>query len=156
MQAWAALRGGILRMMTKSPAIGAVVVVGGALFIAAFAAVASANWTSAKPARNLTLVYVGADNCAPCEMWQRNQGAAFRDSPEFHRLAYREVKSPNLFDVLKDNNWPEELRAYRQAIGEGAGVPLWLVIADDQIVMQSYGLTQWQEAVLPKIKSLLR
>ena len=51
--------------------------------------------------------------------------------PEFHRLAYREVKSPNLFDVLKDNNWPEELRGYRQAIGDGAGVPLWLVIADD-------------------------
>jgi hypothetical protein len=105
-------------MQTKSPAIRAVVVASGALFIAAFVALTFANWTSAKPVRNLTLVYVGADNCAPCEIWQRNQGTAFRDSPEFHRLAYREVKSPNLFDALKDNSWPEELRGYRQVTTE--------------------------------------
>jgi hypothetical protein len=65
-------------------------------------------------------------------------------------LAYREVKSPSLFDVLKDENWPEYLRVYRQAISQGAGVPLWLVIADDQHVMGSFGLTQWSEVVLPK------
>ena len=143
-------------MPNKSRTIRAFAVACGALLIAAFVAATVGNWTLAKPVKNLTLVYVGADNCAPCEIWQRNQGAAFRDSPEFHRLAYREVKSPNLLDVLKDKNWPEELRGYRQAIGEGAGVPLWLVIADDQIVMQSSGLTQWQEMVLPKLKSLLR
>ena len=143
-------------MPPKSTVIGAVAVASGALFIAAYVVLTFANWTSAKPVKNLTLVYIGADNCAPCEIWQRNQGTAFRDSPEFHHLAYREVKSPNLFDVLKDDNWPEELRGYRQAIDEGAGVPLWLVIADDQIVMQRSGLAQWQEMVLPKIKSLLR
>jgi hypothetical protein len=143
-------------MLTKSTAIRAVVAASGALFITAFVALTFANWNSTKPVRNLTVVYVGADNCAPCEIWQRNQGTAFRNSAEFHRLAYREVKSPNLFDVLNDDNWPEELRGYRQGIGDGAGVPLWLVIADDQIVMQSSGLTQWQEMVLPKIKSLLR
>jgi len=143
-------------MLTKSTAIRAVVAACGVLLTTAFAVSTFANWSSAKPVKNLTIVYVGADNCAPCEIWQRNQGTAFRDSPEFYRLSYREVKSPNLFDVLKDKNWPEELRGYRGAISEGAGVPLWLVIADDQIVMQSSGLTQWQETVLPKIKSLLR
>ena len=102
------------------------------------------------------LVYVGAENCAPCDIWQRGQGTAFRGSTEFRHMAYREVKSPSLLDVLKDENWPEDLRVYRQAISQGAGVPLWLVIADDQLVMQGFGLTQWQGAVLPKIKSLLR
>jgi hypothetical protein len=70
-------------------------------------------------------------------------------------LAYREVKSPSRFDVLKHENWPEDLRVHRQAITQGAGSPLWLVIADDHHVMQSFGLAQWQEAVLPKIRSLL-
>jgi hypothetical protein len=106
--------------------------------------------------RTLTLVYVGAKNCAPCEIWQQNQGIALRDSKKFRRLTYREVKSPSLFDVLKDEYWAEDLRIYRQAIKREAGLPLWLVIADGQLVMQSFGLTQWQEAVLPKIKSLLR
>lgn len=143
-------------MLTKSRASRVVMLTGGALFVAACVALTFANWTSAASIKNLTLVYVGAENCPPCQIWQRNQEAAFRDSPEFHRLAYREVKSPNLFDVLDDDNWPEELRIYRQAIPQGAGVPLWLVIADDKIVMQGSGLTQWQEVVLPKIKSLLR
>ena len=111
---------------------------------------------SVKIQKHVTLVYVGAENCAPCDIWQRNQGTAFRDSSEFHRLTYREVKSPSLLDVMKDDNWPEDLRAYRQTIGQHAGVPLWLVIADDRLVLQGFGATQWQTAVLPKIKSLLR
>lgn len=121
-----------------------------------FIALALANWTPEKSAKNVTLVYVGAEDCAPCGIWQRNQGTAFRDSSEFSRLTYREVKSPTLFDVLKDDNWPAELRVYRQAIGRGTGVPLWLVIADEKIVMQRSGLAQWQETVLPKVMSLLR
>lgn len=109
----------------------------------------------AQPAKNVTLVYVGAENCAPCEEWQRHQGDAFRRSAEFSRLTYRELESPSLLDVLKDDNWPEDLRSYRRAIGGGAGVPLWLVIADDRLVMQGFGARQWQEKVLPKIRSLL-
>jgi hypothetical protein len=99
---------------------------------------------------------VGNPNCAPCEIWQQNQGIALRDSKKFRRLTYREVKSPSLSDVLKDEYWAEDLRIYCQGIKREAGLPLWLVIADGQLVMQSFGLTQWQEAVLPKIKSLLR
>jgi hypothetical protein len=142
-------------MLTKLPASRAVVIAGGCLFIAAVIGSPLANLTAAKSVKNVTLVYVGAENCAPCNIWQLNQRTAFRESPEFYRLAYREVKSSSLFDVLKDENWPEDLRVYRQSISQQAGVPLWLVVADDQIVMQSSGLTQWQEAVLPKIKSLL-
>lgn len=114
------------------------------------------NLTTTKAAKKLTLVYVGAENCAPCENWQHNQGIAFRNSVEFQRLAFREVKSPSVFDVLHDNYWPEDLRPYRQSISRSAGVPLWLVIADDQLVMQGAGISQWQESVFPKIKSLTR
>lgn len=114
------------------------------------------NLTTTKAAKKITLVYVGAENCVPCDSWQRDQGIAFRNSAEFKRLAYREVKSPNLFDILHDNYWPEDLRLYRQAISRSAGVPLWLVIADDQLVMQRAGVSQWQESVFPKIRSLTR
>lgn len=126
------------------------------VFAGVVIALFAATWTPAKSAKQVTLVYVGAENCAPCEIWQQKQGIGLRDSKKFRRLTYREVKSPSLFDVLKDEYWAEDLRIYRQAIKREAGVPLWLVIADDQLVMQGSGLTQWREAVLPKIKSLLR
>jgi hypothetical protein len=138
-------------MHKKLPASRAVMMTVAALVLVALTL---ANSATTKAAKKITLVYVGAENCAPCDSWQRNQSIAFRNSAEFQRLAYREVKSPNLFSVLHDDYWPEDLRLYRQAISQGAGVPLWLVIADDQLVMHRAGLSQWQESVFPKIKSL--
>ena len=144
-------------MLTRLSAGRASIIAGGVIFIIVviFEIMKMISPPAVKSQRHVTLVYVGAENCAPCDTWQRNQGTAFRDSAEFHRLAYREVKSPSLLDVLKDENWPEDLRAYRQTIGQHAGVPLWLVIADNRLVLQGSGASQWQNAVLPKIKSLL-
>src|SRR5262245_20567391 len=105
---------------------------------------------------DFTLLYVGADDCAPCRTWQQGAGAAFRSSAEFARVSYREVRSPTLLDALKDEYWPEDLRLYRGHLGRGAGVPLWLVIADDHLVEQGFGTSQWHATVLPKLKSLLR
>ena len=144
-------------MLTRLSAWRASVILGGVLFVivVTLEIMKMISPPSVKIQKHVTLVYVGAENCAPCDVWQRNQGTAFRYSAEFHRLAYREVKSPSLLDVLKDDHWPEDLRVYRQAIGDHAGVPLWLVIADDRLVLQGSGATQWQNMVLPKIKSLL-
>lgn len=116
----------------------------------------AARWAPEAAAKGVTLVYVGAEDCAPCGIWQRNQRAAFHGSAEFSRLVFHEVKSPTLFGVLNDDNWPAELQRYRQAIQKGTGVPLWLVIVGDKIVMQRSGLSQWDEAIVPKLKSLLR
>jgi hypothetical protein len=106
--------------------------------------------------QEITLLYVGAEDCAPCRAWQRGDGAAFRASPEFARVTYREVKAAALFDVLKDEHWPDDLKSYRARLERKAGVPLWLIVSDGRIVEQRFGASQWQEAVLPKLRSLLR
>ena len=139
-------------MLKKMPGRRAVITT--VLALALLVTLTLVDRTATRAATKVTLVYVGADNCAPCDSWQRNQATTFRDSKEFGRLEYREVKSPNLFDVLKDDYWPDDLRIYRQAIDQRAGVPLWLVIADDQLILQRSGLSQWQDAILPKIRSL--
>ncbi len=104
----------------------------------------------------VTLLYVGADDCAPCRSWQRGAGLAFRASPEFSRVSFREVKSPTVLDLLADRFWPDDLRKYRSRLARDAGVPLWFVIADDEIVEQCFGESEWGSAVLPKLKSLLQ
>jgi hypothetical protein len=101
------------------------------------------------------LLYIGAQDCAPCRTWQNGDGMRFRSSAEFARVAYREVKSATLFDILKDDHWPEDLRPYRDRLGPGAGVPMWLIVDGDQIVSREYGASRWRAAVLPKIRSLL-
>ena len=126
----------------------------------AIAAVAGLQWIDrpAKPAHasDVMLLYVGADDCAPCRAWREGEGAAFFASAEFARLSYREVKSPHLLDVLNDENWPDELRIHRSRLRRSDGVPLWLVISDHEIVEQRFGATEWRASILPKIKSLLR
>jgi hypothetical protein len=106
--------------------------------------------------RDITLLYVGAEDCAPCRKWQREDGALFQAAAEFRRITYREVKSPALFDLLKDEHWPVDLRLFRERLSPGMGVPLWLIVADGEIVEQQSGASRWQAAVLPRIRSLLR
>ena len=113
-----------------------------------------ANLLVKKPER-LMLVYVGADDCAPCRIWKREQ-APMLQSPPFAQLVYREVKSSSVLHLLEDEYWPDDLRSLRGRLDSGAGVPLWLVIADDVIVVRAHGASQWQETILPKLRSLLR
>jgi len=131
-----------------------------AIGFAVAVAAAAVAWTSSAPspavAREVTLLYVGADDCAPCRAWQRDDAPAFRTAPEFARVAYREVKAPSVLDLLKDEYWPDDLRRHRERLGRGVAVPLWLVVADAVVVEQAFGARQWREAVLPRLRSLVR
>ena len=130
----------------------------GAGIAVAIAAVAVWAGHVAKPAghSDIMLLYVGAEDCAPCRGWQNGDGAAFLASAHFPRIRYREVKSAYLHDVLKDENWPDEIRNFRSGLKHSDGVPLWLVIADREIVQRGFGPAEWRASILPKIKSLLR
>lgn len=128
--------------------------------VIAVAAIAATVWASpaARHARDaqIMLLYVGADDCAPCRAWQNGEGATFLASADFPRITYREVKSRHLRDVLKDENWPEEIRSFRGSLRRSDGVPLWLVISNNEILEQRFGAAAWRASILPKIESLLR
>jgi len=128
--------------------------------LAAVAAIAVA-WLAVPartPARtaDVLLIYVGAEDCAPCRAWQKGDGADFRKSAEFSRVSYREVKSPHLRDVLNDEHWPEEIRAYRSRLKRSDGVPLWLIVSGDTVVALLFGAAAWHSDVLPALRSYLR
>lgn len=128
--------------------------------LAAVAAVAAALLVEqAKPpmgAADLLLIYVGAEDCAPCRAWQNGEGVDFRKSIEFARVRYREVKSPRLHDLLSDAYWPEELRTYRSRLKPSDGVPLWLIVAGNVVVAQHFGAQSWHSGILPALRSHLR
>ena len=130
----------------------------GAVIVIAATAVTLWAGHAGRPARDadVMLLYVGAEDCAPCRAWQNGEGAAFLASEDFPRITYREVKSPHLHDILKDENWPDEVRRYRDGLRRSDGVPLWLVVADRKIVEQRFGAAEWRASVLPRITSLLR
>ena len=139
----------------RSPGKG-IAPIAAAIMIAA-ATMAAANRHAARGhSAVVMLLYVGADDCAPCRVWRGGDGAAFLASTEFAGITYREIRSPHLEDVLTDTNWPEDLRDYRSRIRRSDGVPLWLIIADHAVVDQQFGTAAWQERVLPALRSYLR
>ena len=111
---------------------------------------------AALPAGSVTLLYVGAEDCAPCRNWKRGDGAAFRASALFAKLAYREVNAPELHDLMADANWPADLRRYRTRLAIGTPVPAWLIIVAGEVAMQEAGPRRWRRAVLPRLESSLR
>lgn len=129
----------------------------GAIVVIAAVTMVTWSWYLARePRPAITLLYVGAEDCAPCRAWRKGDGAAFRTSAEFARITYREVSSPHLEEVLNDASWPEDIRDYRDHIRRSDGVPLWLVIADHAVVEQQFGTAAWQQRILPTVKSYLR
>lgn len=123
---------------------------------AAMAAIAATLSHAPAHAADVKLVYVGAEDCAPCRAWQNKDGAAFRQSAEFSRITYIEVKARHLHDVLKDENWPEQIRGLRSHLKKSDGVPLWLVVSNDEVVEQRFGAAAWHVEILPAIRARLR
>jgi len=132
--------------------LGSVAIVIGALAIAALVA----RRTPRDPPGNVTLIYVGADDCAPCRSWHNDGRVKFIASSYFARIIYREVTAPHLEDVLKDEYWPEDLRAYRDLLHRDDGVPLWLILSDGKLIERRYGIAEWRDNILPRIKSIAR
>ena len=144
------IRAGWLSSRRKLALLGAAVV------IAAVMMVQSSRHALRHDRGDVILLYVGAEDCAPCRAWRKGDGAAFLASEEFARITYREVRSQHLEDVLNDDNWPDDVRDYRSRIRRSDGVPLWIVIADRVVVEQQFGAAAWQSRVLPAVKSWLR
>ncbi len=107
-------------------------------------------------ARHIMLLYVGADDCAACRAWHGKQLPSFAASTAFARLEFREVRSKSLTNVLDDDNWPQDLREYREPVAAAAGVPLWLIVSDGELLFQGAGLGEWEMSVRPRIERLLR
>jgi hypothetical protein len=131
-------------------------IVGSTVITAVIAAAIAAHVVPDPHRPQLTLLYVGAEDCAPCREWQQHEKIAFSASAVFARVRYREIKSPTLLNLLKDENWPEDLRSYRDLLGPDVGVPLWFVIADEKVIQRRMGPSQWRSDVLPKINKLVR
>ncbi len=128
----------------------------GAIMALAAVTMAGSSGHFARHRPDMMLLYVGAEDCAPCRAWHQGDREAFLRSAERARIDYHEVRSPHLADVLNDEYWPTDLRDYRSHIRRTDGVPLWLVIADRAVVEQEFGATAWRERILPAVRTYLR
>jgi hypothetical protein len=108
------------------------------------------------PPAELTVIYIGADDCAPCLAWRRAHRQQFLASAEFARLGYREIIAATVRDLREDEHWPESLRGFRGEFDRLPGAPTWLVVGDNRILASARGLREWEEIAIPKLRLLAR
>ena len=65
----------------------------------------------ARAASDLTVIYVGGRDCPPCTQWKNTQKARWLASPEYKKVTWVEVESPNLREAYKERYWPADLQA---------------------------------------------
>lgn len=100
----------------------------------------------------LTLVYIGADDCAPCLRWRRERRSELERSVVFQRIEYKEIIAPKLASALDDRFWPEPLRKLRPVVlKEGGGVPYWILMRGDRVISSAGGETAWDRKIWPFI-----
>jgi hypothetical protein len=89
------------------------------------------GFTTGKNLGKLTVIYVGAEDCAPCIRWRNER---------------------KLSTALEDQFWPESLRALRPIVQKGGGgVPYWIVMRQGRVVAAAGGESAWKSQIWPLI-----
>jgi len=105
---------------------------------------------------NLTVIYVGAEDCAPCIIWKNEHREAFLASPQYAKITYHEVIAEKTADALTNKAWPKELRQYRDGTKRLFGAPSWLVVENHRVIASIGGLSNWKKHVFPFLQNSIR
>lgn len=104
--------------------------------------------------RPVTLIYIGAYDCAPCRDWELFTKPGFLRSPEAAKVAYRELKAGSYRDIGYDSLWPTDLRWVRDRLKLKGGTPRFILVEGDRILRAVGGTKRWSGDVVPYLKAM--
>ena len=101
-------------------------------------------------AANLTIIYVGAKDCLPCQVYEVTDYPQWNREPAARSVRFIMVKAPLIANAFQARYWPPEARPYLKSVMFPA-VPLFILIADGRIVKIVSGLGGWRNQLAPHI-----
>jgi hypothetical protein len=107
-----------------------------------------------RAASDLTVIYVGGQDCPPCTEWKNTQKARWLASPEYKKVTWVEVESPKLREAYKERYWPVDLRPVLAQIPRKSGTPRFLIVRDGKLVANEFGTGRWAATVADLKKEL--
>lgn len=106
----------------------------------------------AEGAGKMSLVYVGAFNCAPCTAWERKYRAHTAEFCGKNGIDFREVKAGTYKDTKYTAPWPDDLEWIAKSGNATRGTPRFIVIVDGKIRRNTLGLGGWETEVWPMLQ----
>lgn len=107
---------------------------------------------SARP--DVQVIYIGGQDCPPCQRWRSSHQPRWLASPEFQRVAWFEIEPINLREAYDERSWPRALRPVLAQVPRKSGTPRFLIVQDGRIVSNQLGASAWA-ATLADLKQYL-
>ncbi|MBI4184309.1 MAG: hypothetical protein HY521_09955 [Proteobacteria bacterium] len=112
--------------------------------------------------KQITLVYVSANNCPTCQRWSggaKGAGPAkskrdFLEMAEGKAITFRQIDAPNYMDTAYDPAWPADLKWVKEQTNVRSGTPRFILIVDGKIVTNARRTGSLPEKIMPKIRQL--
>ena len=128
---------------------------GPALLLAACAQAPASNVAAAKAEHHgITLVYIGADDCAPCQTWRKRELPKWQASATRGKVDFRMVMAAHFRNVVDPYYWPDDLLWIKDDAHVSNASPQYVVAKDGKVLLRGFGVQSWQSRVLPLLQRL--
>jgi hypothetical protein len=104
--------------------------------------------------RGVTFVYIGADDCAPCQAWRKTELPKFEASGLRRRVDFRAVLAAHWSYVADPYYWPADLAWIKDDAHLSRGAPQYVVAQDGKLLLRSFGTGSWKSRVVPLLERL--
>ena len=107
----------------------------------------------ASAANNVVIVYIAADDCAPCRVFASDDWPKFEASPLFRLVRFHKTSAPKTTQAYQLKYWPVEARPYAAAVKVPI-VPSFILVNNGGVTLVGSGIVGWRNQVLPQIRQL--
>lgn len=121
---------------------------GGVAALAALPDTAPAQASSA-----VMIVYVYADDCAPCQIFQAQDWPSFNKLPVSRAVRFVKTTAPKTTQAYQVRYWPSEARPFHSAVKVPI-VPSFILVKHNRVMLVGNGIVGWRNQVLPQVHQL--
>jgi len=119
------------------------------------AAVFLASAASARPAKHIEVVYLGADDCFYCQHWEAARKPELLEALRGRNARLIEVKSESLAQPIVARLYPPDLRWLHREVGDLRGVPRFFLVVDGHVDMKVIGTNAYSQRFFPRLQRVL-
>ncbi len=104
----------------------------------------------------LTIVYVSAANCPPCDYWKDQVYPGWRGGETADHVAFRTIHVAKYTSTDNPDEWPGDLRWLIDVADVGGGAPRFLLLDGGDVILNVLGLSGWTDEIVPTVRGLVR
>jgi hypothetical protein len=107
----------------------------------------------ARASSAVMVVYVYAEDCAPCQIFQAQDWPHFKSSAVSRAVRFVRTTAPKTTQAYQVRYWPSEARPFHSAVKVPI-VPSFILINHNRVVLVGNGIVGWRNQVLPQLHQL--